>query len=134
VFDRLLDRSEWQGDCLVYQGSGPRGYGTIYSLDADRKVYVHCLVYERTIGPVPSGWDVDHVATRGCVSKKCINPEHLEAVTHRENQRRIRLAVCRSGKHDLTDPANVRWDKDGNRRGCRLCHLDHNTERRKGLR
>jgi len=126
--DRLIDRSEWNGDCLIYQGSGPRGYGTIYSYDDGRKVYVHRLVYERTIGPVPEGWDVDHVAARGCRSKKCINPDHLEAVTHGENQKRIRLTVCRAGLHDLTDPANIRWSPQG-RRGCRACWNVRSRER-----
>ena len=123
-FDRLVDNCEWEGACLVWQGSGPRDYGTFRPTTSanDPKAYVHRWIFENTVGSIPDGWDVDHVAAWGCTSKKCVNPEHLDAVTHRENQRRMRLTVCRSGRHDLTDPANQRWDADGNRRGCAACH------------
>jgi hypothetical protein len=114
------------GDCLVFQGSGPREYGTFRSTTSskDSKVYVHRWVYETTIGPIPPGYDIDHVAARGCKFKRCINPSHLEPVTHVENQRRARLTVCRSGRHDLTNPTNQRWDSRGRRRGCLTCWLE----------
>jgi hypothetical protein len=35
-------------------------------------------------GPVPEGLEIDHL----CHNKLCVNPAHLEAVTHRENCRR----------------------------------------------
>lgn len=34
------------------------------------------------------------------------------------------LDVCRSGRHDLTDPANIRWGKDGERHGCLPCSVE----------
>lgn len=130
-FDRLIAASKWEGDCLVFQGSGPREYGTFQpgTRQSEPKAYVHRWIYANTVGPIPDGHDIDHVAERGCHSKKCINPEHLEAVTHRENQRRMRLDTCRRGLHDLNDPANVRWDSQGNRRGCYACWLERARER-----
>lgn len=131
-FDRLLDKCVWEGGCLVFQGSGPRQYGTFQptTRQTEPKAYVHRWIYENTIGPIPPAHEIDHVAARGCHSKKCVNPEHLEPVLHAENRKRSRLTVCRSGRHDLTDPKNVRWDKQGNRRGCAACHLDRLRERR----
>lgn len=42
----------------------------------------HRFAYECVNGvTVPKGEDVDHL----CGVKLCVNPEHLEAVTHREN-------------------------------------------------
>lgn len=59
--------------CWVWQGKPRRGYSTLYK-----------KVYERTHGPVPSGYQVDHV----CQNKLCLNPDHLEAVTPSVNIRR----------------------------------------------
>jgi len=93
---------------------------------SDPRVKAHRFSYELLVGPIPDGLELDHL----CRNKLCVNPDHLEPVTHAENRRRARLAVCRSGRHDLTDPVNMRWDGDGNRRGCRLCHMEA-TQRRK---
>ncbi len=54
----------------------------------------------------------------------CVNPDHMEPVTHAENMRRARLTMCRAGLHGLTDPANQHFDKDGQRRGCYACPKD----------
>ncbi len=35
-------------------------------------------------GPVPDGLQIDHL----CRNRRCVNPSHLEPVTHRENVRR----------------------------------------------
>lgn len=90
----------------------------------DTKVYAHRWIYEQLVGPIPGGHDVDHVAARGCTSALCVNPAHLEAVTHAENMRRARLIVCRSGRHDLTAPDSVVWDRQGRRRGCKRCKAE----------
>lgn len=41
----------------------------------------HKFAYETLVGPVPQGLEIDHL----CENKLCVNPEHLEAVTHQEN-------------------------------------------------
>lgn len=130
--DRLLANCVWIGDCLVWQGRRVRGkYGQFRpgTKATDPRVYVHRYVWETTVGPVPEGLELDHVRSRGCTDHGCVNPDHLEPVTHAENQRRARLTVCRAGMHDLTDPENVRWDEQGNRRGCLRCWLDRAKER-----
>ena len=44
----------------------------------------HKFAYIHTKGPVPDGHDVDHI----CQNKLCVNPAHLEAVSHQENCQR----------------------------------------------
>ncbi|HXJ27000.1 MAG TPA: type II toxin-antitoxin system prevent-host-death family antitoxin, partial [Streptosporangiaceae bacterium] len=64
----------------------PQGYGIIYRDGQNRRV--HCLVYSMLAEPIPSGLDLDHVWDRGCRSKACCWPTHLEPVERAENSRR----------------------------------------------
>lgn len=128
--ERLLARTEQQGDCLIWTGKtvGTNARYGVFNVDG-RQTYVHRFVYEATVGPIPEGLEIDHVAARGCTSKLCVNVGHLEPVTHAENRRRGRLRVCRRGLHDLDLVENQRWDGQGNRRGCLRCWLDRAKER-----
>jgi len=90
-------------------------------------VYAHRWAYMAFVGPIPPGMEIDHT----CGHRLCVRPEHLEPVTPAENSRRARLAVCRSGRHDLSIPANVRWDSQGRRRGCRACALEREWRRQR---
>ncbi len=56
-----------------------RGYGEISIKNQFKKA--HRFAYEFFIGPIPEGLEIDHL----CRVRDCVNPEHLEAVTHREN-------------------------------------------------
>jgi hypothetical protein len=44
----------------------------------------HRAVYEHHVGPIPDGLELDHL----CRVRACVNPAHLEPVTHKENVRR----------------------------------------------
>lgn len=46
--------------------------------------FAHRAAYELFLGRIPEGLEIDHV----CRVTMCVNPDHLEAVTHRENLRR----------------------------------------------
>ena len=87
---RLLRRVEIDPDteCWVWQGSlTSNGYGAIgvtTSFRCTTRAVTHRLVYERVIGPVAEGLELDHL----CRNRRCCNPEHLEPVTHLENMRR----------------------------------------------
>lgn len=47
-------------------------------------VGAHVFSYEESFGKVPAGLELDHL----CRNPSCVNPEHLEPVTHAENLRR----------------------------------------------
>lgn len=65
--------------CWVWQlGLNGQGYGARWNRRA------HVLYYERRYGPVPAGLELDHL----CGIRSCVNPAHLEPVTHAENLRR----------------------------------------------
>ena len=46
-----------------------------------RLLRAHRVSYEAKFGPIPEGLVIDHV----CRQRSCVNPDHLRAVTHREN-------------------------------------------------
>lgn len=82
--------------CWLYAGSKtPDGYGQI-RLDGKYQK-VHKLIYEAFNGELPEGYETDHL----CEVKACVNPKHLEGVTHRENTRRhyerFYSEFCRNG-------------------------------------
>ena len=43
--------------------------------------YAHRVSYEACVGPIPRELEVDHI----CHNKLCVNPEHLQLLTHQEN-------------------------------------------------
>lgn len=78
--------------------------------------YAHRFAYEYYKGAIPDGLDIDHL----CRVRDCVNPDHLEAVTHAENMRRSRLQQCGAG-HAMTE-TNVYVTPRGQRH-CRECGL-----------
>jgi len=67
-------------DCWIWNGAKTTdGYGQIKS--GDKIQYVHRLSYQFHKGEIPKGLQIDHL----CRVRNCINPEHLQVVTLREN-------------------------------------------------
>ena len=50
----------------------------------DRTVAVHKVSFVNDNGFVPGNKQIDHL----CRNRRCVNPDHLEMVSHRENQKR----------------------------------------------
>lgn len=105
------------------------GYGMVrYSINGkEHSQIAHRAVYTSEVGEIPEGLVLDHL----CRNRICINPDHLEPVTQKENCRRgdtgLHLksrTVCING-HKYTEENTYRFP-DG-RRNCRTCH---NMQRR----
>lgn len=78
--DHAVDRAtgcwEWQ------HGKDASGYGKTRENQQD--VLAYRPYYKRAHGSLPDGLDLDHL----CRNPGCVNPAHLEPVTHAENVRR----------------------------------------------
>ena len=68
--------------CWLWTGGLQRGYGR-FSFDG-RCQRAHRVIYELLVGSISEDLEIDHL----CRVKSCVNPAHLEAVTHQENIRR----------------------------------------------
>ena len=120
-FWRYVDKTE---TCWVWTASQtPHGYGQFNAGD-NRITRAHQFAYVLLVGPVPQGLELDHL----CRNRLCVNPAHLEPVTHAENLRRAvraaprgQMTHCRKG-HALAG-ANLYESPDGGRH-CRTCRRE----------
>lgn len=74
--------------CLLWTGRRNRwdeyGYGIlgIKINGKEKNVYAHRYAWERVHGPIPAGFEIDHM----CYTKLCVLVAHLQMVTHQQNQ------------------------------------------------
>jgi len=71
--------------CWIWTRPGTNnGYGVL--IFEGKRQGAHRVAYQLLVGPIPNGFTVDHL----CRVKRCVNPDHLEAVTRQENSSRNR--------------------------------------------
>lgn len=112
-----VDKSDPDGCWLWTAAKNNNGYG-VFQLGTHREQRLrlaHVVAYELVIGPIPAGFELDHVAARGCTNRHCVRPDHLEPVTHAENMWRSRLTHCKRG-HELSG------DNLSPTYGCKACN------------
>lgn len=105
--------------CILWTGSTSQGYGTFRV--SGRHTKAHRAAYEHAHGPIPPGLCIDHL----CRTPACVNPDHLEPVTPKENVRRglagilcQRVSHCCQGHPYSVANTGVRVD---GQRWCRAC-------------
>lgn len=136
AIERLWQRVEFGDwlDCWLWTGAdNGDGYGQIH--ENGRTAYTHRVAYEALVGPIPGGLVVDHVVEWGCGDRRCVNPLHMEVVTHKVNLRRgvgptaIHAAKTHCPKGHPYDEENTYIDKRGSR-VCRTCRREDMRARR----
>jgi hypothetical protein len=124
--DRIESKYEPEpmSGCWLWIGTiADTGYGVLSVREEKNgkqsRRYAHRISYELFVGPIPVGLEIDHK----CRVRSCINPDHLEPVTRRENLRRgiqhNRLKTKCPRGHQYTEH-NTYVNKVG-ARVCRAC-------------
>lgn len=83
LYRRLWEKTQVGPGCWLWLGAvNSDGYPVLW--DGEHLTYAHRIAYKMVIGAIPEGYDVDHT----CYERRCVNPAHLEAVTHKANVQR----------------------------------------------
>lgn len=130
---------EGKNNCWIWTACcTPQGYGQ-YRIpgnpSSNSMAYSHRFIYEKIKGSIPEGLQIDHL----CRVRHCVNPDHLEAVTSRENTLRgnsfsalnAKKIHCPQG-HPYSG-SNLYTTPAGDRR-CRTCGRNQARAYKKRLR
>ncbi len=123
--ERFLSKIDKKPDgCWIWLGAPcddrREPYGVFRS--NGKKGYAHRFSYEHHIGPIPIGAELDHT----CRVPMCVNPQHLDPVTHLENSLRSPLVgrhprksmtQCRRG-HPVSPETSYEYKS---RMMCKVC-------------
>lgn len=112
--------------CWLWRGTfSSSGYGmTSVRLSKNKPQYAHRLMFQLLVGDIGEGLELDHL----CRVPACVNPAHLEPVTHHENVMRSPVAPaainarkthCKNGHPFGTE------SKPGHGRVCRVCKREY---------
>jgi hypothetical protein len=97
----------WLGGTSGDTGRGA-GYGRILRPGTRRVMPAHRYVFQTFVGRIPAGFHVDHLCRMWSllpkVTRLCVNPDHLEAITPEENMRRRDAANARQVVLDAAVP------------------------------
>lgn len=122
---RFWSKVDKTDTCWNWTSTISNGYGAMTLRIGDnrsRQFTAHRIAYEWLRHPIPNGMVVDHI----CRNTRCVNPSHLEVVTHVVNTMRgispfatkARQTHCHKG-HEFT-PENTYVASNGTRH-CNEC-------------
>ncbi len=112
TIEEMLERKVMpvvDGCWLWTAGLDRHGYGQVSHDDKMRRA--HRVVYEALVGPIPEGLEIHH----HCRVRSCVNPSHLEPVTHAQNMRHLRTCdhddVRVSGTKSYCHPCRMEYQR-----------------------
>lgn len=119
--ERFWSKVDASGDCWLWTAQVKQdGYGRFQW--NERKRLAHRVVYEMLIGPIPIDRQIDHL----CRVRSCVNPDHLQITTSRQNTLRG-YSVCAKHSRATHCPQGHAYDATNTytwqgKRHCRTCN------------
>ena len=112
---RFFDKVNKTKTCWLWTGAQTKGAGNFhYGWFQDERA--HRFSYKTFVGEIPKGYEIDHL----CRITLCVNPKHLESVTHKENMLRgTSFSAVNSKKTKCPKGHDYYFQKS--QRDCRIC-------------
>lgn len=124
----VVTDNSYKSECWEWTGNkNKKGYGLAF--DGTKVSSAHIIFYLLIKGDYDRTLDLDHL----CRIRNCVNPDHLEPVTHPENVRRGTTGIVNRSKthcpkgHEYT-PENTIPDKRRPGRVCRICRREKRND------
>ena len=131
VVERFMEKVDKSGSdgCWVWSAKiSYNGYGQFWFNGKD--ALAHRMAYELFVGPIPEGLQIDHL----CRNRACVNPDHLEAVSARENLLRGSSPRLQNYWSDSCMAGHPRTSDNltfvNGRKRCRVCGRERQREYR----
>ena len=121
-------------NCWNYSGYLSDGYGRIFW--QGKRWKAHRLFYLWKYGNIPkwenkSSKEIDHI----CNNRRCVNPDHLQIVSPRENVLRGNGPTAKNYRKTICIHGHDAFYKVGNKKRCRECRrIFDASEKRKQWR
>lgn len=131
LINRFMKYVKETNNCWKWIGTNNwKGYGrfSICKNNITAIGHSHRFSYMIFKGKIPKGMTVHHK----CENKSCVNPEHLELMTEKENRelsgcwsaKNARKTHCKNG-HEFTKENTYLHNRNGSmRRYCKICRIE----------
>ena len=120
-----------ESGCWEWTGAHNNNGYSCFAIEGKSQL-AHRVSYTYLVGPIPVGLTIDHL----CRNKSCVNPEHLEAVTGAENNRRAAVAIthCRRGHELAGENLQIKHRARGDQRVCATCNRETSRSYRERIK
>lgn len=121
----IKNKIDFTDSCWLWTGTLYNGYGNTSYMG--KSSLAHRATFSIIKGEISNNLVIDHL----CRNRNCVNPEHLEAVTPRENILRgaspsaIYAKRTHCNKGHKFNRTNTLVREDNNSRRCKICHLKY---------
>lgn len=112
--ERFWSKVDKTGVCWIWKAyRANTGYGQFGM--GSKVLSSHRVSYELANGPIPEGMVIDHK----CHDRACVNPDHLRAVSYKQNAEHRRGPQANNLSSGIL---GVTWNKDVNKWQARVSH------------